>query len=131
NKMSWRSAGLGWALLLAAIAAFAQPDAVRDKVRAYRMAHEKEIVGELAGLLALPNVATRVADVERNADHLTALLERRGFAVQRLSAGPGTPPAVYGELRVPGAQRTLMFYAHYDGQPVGQKGWLSDPFKPV
>jgi len=24
-----------------------------------------------------------------------------------------------------------MFYAHYDGQPVGQKGWLSDPFKPV
>jgi acetylornithine deacetylase/succinyl-diaminopimelate desuccinylase-like protein len=136
KKMSfWRSAGLGGALLLAAAAVAsaqaAQPDAVRDKVRAYRAAHEKEIVGELDGLLALPNVATRVADVERNADHLTALLERRGFAVQRLSAGPGTPPAVYGELRVPGARRTLMFYAHYDGQPVGQKGWLSDPFKPV
>jgi acetylornithine deacetylase/succinyl-diaminopimelate desuccinylase-like protein len=24
-----------------------------------------------------------------------------------------------------------MFYAHYDGQPVDQKGWLSDPFKPL
>ncbi|HEY4595402.1 MAG TPA: M20/M25/M40 family metallo-hydrolase [Thermoanaerobaculia bacterium] len=132
--MSWRSAGWGGALLLAAAAvAFAQarPDAVRDKVRAYRAAHEKEIVTELDGLLALPNVATRVADIERNAGHLTAMLERRGFAVQRLSAGPGTPPALYGELRVPGAARTLMFYAHYDGQPVGQKGWLSDPFKPV
>ena len=127
----WRSAGLGCLLLGAAAVASAQPDAVRDKVRAYRAAHEKEIVGELTGLLALPNVATRVPDIERNADHLTAMLERRGFAVQRLSAGPGTPPALYGELRVPGAQRTLMFYAHYDGQPVGQKGWLSDPFKPV
>ncbi|HEY3567693.1 MAG TPA: M20/M25/M40 family metallo-hydrolase [Thermoanaerobaculia bacterium] len=133
--MSWRSAGLGGAFLLVAVtvasAQPAQPDPVRDKVRAYRAAHEKEIVSELDGLLALPNVATRVADIERNADHLTAMLERRGFAVQRLSAGPGTPPAVYGELRVPGAQRTLMFYAHYDGQPAGQKGWLSDPFKPV
>ncbi|MFL6263930.1 MAG: M20/M25/M40 family metallo-hydrolase [Thermoanaerobaculia bacterium] len=127
----WRPAGLGGALLLAAAIVAAQPDTVRDKVRAYRAAHEKEIVGELSGLLALPNVATRVADVERNADHLTTLLERRGFAVQRLSAGPGTPPALYGDLRVPGARRTLMFYAHYDGQPVGQKGWLSDPFKPV
>ncbi|MFL6233092.1 MAG: M20/M25/M40 family metallo-hydrolase [Thermoanaerobaculia bacterium] len=127
----WRPAGLGGALLLVAAVVAAQPDTVRDKVRAYRAAHEKEIVGELSGLLALPNVATRVADVERNADHLTALLERRGFAVQRLSAGPGTPPALYGDLRVPGARRTLMFYAHYDGQPAGQKGWLSDPFKPV
>ena len=127
----WRSAGWGGALLLAGAVAASAQGTVRDKVWAYRVAHEKEIVGELTGLLALPNVATRVADVERNADHLTTMLERRGFAVQRLSAGPGTPPALYGDLRVPGATRTLMFYAHYDGQPVGQKGWLSDPFKPV
>ena len=59
------------------------------------------------------------------------MLERRGFKVRRLSAGEGTPPSLYGELLVPGAKRTLMFYAHYDGQPVDQKGWLSDPFKPV
>ena len=129
------------ALLLAAAASLpafaakpaagsAQPG-VRDRVRAYRAAHEKEIVTELSDLLALPNVATHVADVERNADRLTAMLQRRGFAVTRLSAGEGTPPSVYGELRVPGAQRTVMFYAHYDGQPVDQKGWVSDPFKPV
>ena len=48
-----------------------------------------------------------------------------------LAAAPGTPPALLGDLRVPGAKRTVVFYAHYDGQPVGQKGWLSDPFKPV
>jgi len=127
-----KSAGLGCALLLAAAACMAaEPDGVRDRVRAYRAAHEREILGELTGLLALPNVATRQADIERNADRLTAMLGRRGFKVQRLSAGEGTPPALYGELLVPGAKRTLMFYAHYDGQPVDQKGWLSDPFKPV
>jgi len=100
-------------------------------VRTYRAAHEKQIVGELTDLLALPNVATHVADIERNADRLTSMLERRGFQVRRLSAGEGTPPALYASLSVPGATRTVMFYAHYDGQPVGQKGWLSDPFKPV
>jgi acetylornithine deacetylase/succinyl-diaminopimelate desuccinylase-like protein len=104
---------------------------LHSQVRSWRSAHEKEIVGELMDLLALPNVATHVADVERNADRLTEMLKRRGFAVSRLSAGPGTPPALLGDLRVPGAKRTVVFYAHYDGQPVGQKGWLSDPFKPL
>src|SRR4051812_50218557 len=116
----WRSAGLGCFLLGAAVVASAQPDAVRDKVRAYRAAHEKEIVGELTGLLALPNVATNVADVERNAGHLTTMLERRGFAVQRLSAGAGTPPALSGELPVPRGPRTPMFFAHHHGPPGGQ-----------
>jgi acetylornithine deacetylase/succinyl-diaminopimelate desuccinylase-like protein len=128
----WRSTrGCLAALLLASLAMAARGDDLRDRVRAYRAAHEKEIVRELADLLSLPNVATNVADIERNADRLTEMLRRRGFAVQRLSAGEGTPPALYGELRVPGAKRTVMFYAHYDGQPVDQKGWLSDPFKPV
>lgn len=116
------------ALLLAGVA---HADELRDQVRAYRAAHEREIVGELSDLLALPNVADKVTDIERNADHLTEMLRRRGFAVQRLSAGEGTPPALYGELAVPGAKRTVLFYAHYDGQPVDQKGWLSDPFRPV
>jgi acetylornithine deacetylase/succinyl-diaminopimelate desuccinylase-like protein len=104
---------------------------LRDQVRGYRAAHEKEILRELSDLLSLPNVATKVADIERNADHLTAMLRRRGFEVRRLSAGEGTPPALYGELQVPGAKRTVLYYAHYDGQPVDQKGWLSDPWKPV
>src|SRR5690349_17693944 len=118
--------------LLAAGAAEAQGGAaLREKVRAYRAAHEKEIVGELAGLLSLPNVATNPADIQKNAEHLVGMLGKRGFATKVLSAGEGTPPAVYGELKVPGARRTVVFYAHFDGQPVNQQGWLSDPWKPV
>jgi acetylornithine deacetylase/succinyl-diaminopimelate desuccinylase-like protein len=120
---------LGMALLL--LAGAARGAELRDEVRAWRAAHEREVLRELTDLLALPNVATNLADVERNAGHLTGMLERRGFEVRRLSAGEGTPPSLYGELQVPGAKRTALFYAHFDGQPVDQKGWLSDPWKPV
>jgi acetylornithine deacetylase/succinyl-diaminopimelate desuccinylase-like protein len=32
-------------------------------------------------------------------------------------------PEVYGEVLVPGAKQTLIFYAHYDGQPVNPDQW--------
>ena len=35
---------------------------------------------------------------------------------------------VFGALRSPGARRTVVFYAHYDGQPVTLSQWSSDPF---
>jgi acetylornithine deacetylase/succinyl-diaminopimelate desuccinylase-like protein len=39
---------------------------------------------------------------------------------------------VYGELPVPGAKRTVIFYAHYDGQPVDPRRWKGHaPFEPV
>ena len=43
----------------------------------------------------------------------------------------GAAPVVYGELARPGAQRTILFYAHYDGSPVSSKEWTNPPFQPV
>ena len=42
------------------------------------------------------------------------------------------PPVVYGELNVPGAVKTIIFYAHYDGQPVNPSLWAKglNPFQP-
>jgi acetylornithine deacetylase/succinyl-diaminopimelate desuccinylase-like protein len=39
---------------------------------------------------------------------------------------------VYGEVIVPGARLTIIFYAHYDGQPVNPAQWAKglDPFQP-
>jgi acetylornithine deacetylase/succinyl-diaminopimelate desuccinylase-like protein len=104
---------------------------VTDQVRAYRVAHETQILEDFFRLLSMPNVATRVSDIEKNASFITEALNQRGFRTKLLSAGPGTPPAIYGELAAPHAKRTVVFYAHYDGQPAGQAAWRSDPFTPV
>ena len=119
------------AALAALMATGAQAGTPRDAVRDWRKAHEKEIVAEFAALLSLPNVATNLSDVEKNADYISGLLQKRGFKTQLLRAEPGTPPSVFGELKTPGAKRTVVFYAHYDGQPVGQQGWLTSPFQPT
>jgi acetylornithine deacetylase/succinyl-diaminopimelate desuccinylase-like protein len=98
---------------------------------AYVARHERSIVGELRELVALPNVASNAADIRQNADRLVAMLEKRGVEA-RILATPGAPVAVFGELATPGAKRTLLFYAHFDGQPVGPEStWKSPPFEPV
>ena len=118
------------ALVATALVAAAQPSLLRDQVRAYRVAHEQQVVTDFVTLLAMPNVATVVPDVEKNAAYIERQLQARGFRTRILTAEPGTPPAVFAELDTPGATRTVLFYAHYDGQPVAQKGWITDPFQP-
>lgn len=116
---------------LALLSAAVQAANPRDAVRAWRVAHERAIVSDFVTLLAMPNVATTVADVDKNAAYLSAQLQQRGFQTQLLRAEPGTPASVFAERTVPGAKRTVIFYAHYDGQPIGQKGWITSPFQPV
>jgi acetylornithine deacetylase/succinyl-diaminopimelate desuccinylase-like protein len=103
---------------------------LRARVRAYRAAHEPAILREFAALLEIPNVATDSANIGRNARAIASMLERRGV-VARLLDGAGGPPAVYGELRAPRAARTVVLYAHYDGQPVDRSQWATDPWQPT
>lgn len=116
--------------IVLAVIGTAQAAPVRDEVRAWRMQHEKAIVGDFVTLLSMPDVATTVPDVERNAAYIEGQLQARGFTTKLLTAAPDTPPSVFAEMDVPGATRTVLFYAHYDGQPVNQKGWIIKPFEP-
>ena len=122
-------------LLAAAAAALAtttlgaQPD-MRTAVQAWTRAHQREVVSELVTLLSIPNVAADRASIRKNAEHLRGMLTRRGFAAELLATDGN--PLVYGELKVPGATRTLLLYSHYDGQPVDTRAWKQpDPFTPV
>jgi acetylornithine deacetylase/succinyl-diaminopimelate desuccinylase-like protein len=102
-----------------------------SQVDLYRSRHEAAIVGQLDELTRLKSVAADPAGIAATADRLREFLSERGFEVQLLRAGPDTPPVVYGELKTAGAKRTVIFYAHYDGQPVTPSQWSSDPFVPV
>jgi acetylornithine deacetylase/succinyl-diaminopimelate desuccinylase-like protein len=106
------------------------PASLRAEIRRYRVAHDVQIVRELADVLAIPNVASDSVNIRANARLLAGMLERRGVRA-RLLESPGSPPVVYGELTTPGATRTVVFYAHYDGQPVVAEDWTTPPWRPV
>lgn len=99
----------------------------------YRERHESAIVRDFVDLLAIPNVPRYLAapdGLAKNADEIARRLERRGIRTRRLEF-PGAPAAIYGERPTPGATTTVMFYAHYDGQPVDPARWTNgDPFRP-
>ncbi len=104
---------------------------LRDQIEGYRIAHESQIVGQLDELIRIRSVAADPPGLVAAADRLESLLKERGFETKQLSPGAGAPPLVFGYLRSPGATRTVVFYAHYDGQPVTPSQWKSDPFIPV
>jgi acetylornithine deacetylase/succinyl-diaminopimelate desuccinylase-like protein len=123
-----RFSTLALTLLLVQSSARAQ-----GQVREYRRAHEHEILKEFLDLLAIPNVASDRENIRRNAAALVTMMQRRKLQPRLLQpADPAAPPAVYGEWKTPGATRTLIFYAHYDGQPTDPKQWTGSlPWQPV
>jgi acetylornithine deacetylase/succinyl-diaminopimelate desuccinylase-like protein len=104
---------------------------VAGAVRDYRTANEHRIARELVELLSIPNIASDAPNIQRNAEKLKTMLEARGLRVQLLPIA-GRGPAVYAELTTPGAARTLIFYAHYDGQPTDASRWAgTKPWEPA
>jgi len=129
-----RSSSAGLILLLAS--AFAVPSAARcqqsgaNVARAFREANGPRILQEYAELLSIPNVASDSAGIWRNAGFIRDALEERGVDARLLTL-PGANPIVFGELKVPGATRTLGLYVHYDGQPADPANWTHEPWTPV
>jgi acetylornithine deacetylase/succinyl-diaminopimelate desuccinylase-like protein len=122
--------------LLAALAcgAVLTPAGASDlskQVTAYRREHEAEILERLDALTRLRSVAAHPEGIVAAANWLQQELTARGFEAVQFTAKSGSPPVVFGVYEVPGAKRTVVYYAHYDGQPVTPSQWASDPFLPV
>ncbi len=104
---------------------------VVEEVRNYRLNNEDRIVRELTEFLAIPNVASDTQNIQKNATHLVEMLEARGIETHLLPIS-GRGPVVFGKLNVSDAKRTVIFYAHYDGQPVDPAAWTDGkPFEPA
>jgi acetylornithine deacetylase/succinyl-diaminopimelate desuccinylase-like protein len=117
-------------LLALASCAAAQSDPAAKAARQWRETHERAIISEFIDFLAIPNLARDTAGIRKNADTISAMFAKRGVKMRLLEV-PGAPPAVYGEIVTPGATRTVVFYAHYDGQPLDPKEWATPPWQPT
>jgi acetylornithine deacetylase/succinyl-diaminopimelate desuccinylase-like protein len=110
--------------------AHADPAAIQRAAAAHYDSHYRQILEEFDALLSLPNHASNRADIERNLLALEQALAKRGFKTRRLET-EGAVPSLYGELKRDPKKPTVLWYAHYDGQPVGSSGWNTEPFEPV
>ena len=118
-----------WLVLILGCSSLLLGQTARD----YRRAHERQILAEFTQLLSIPNIASDRENIRRNAEFIREMMQRRGLNPQLLEGRSAeTPPAVYGEWKVPGATHSIILYAHYDGQPVDPKAWTaSPPFQPT
>lgn len=102
-------------------------------VREYRRANELRLLQEFMQFLSIPNVASDSENIRRNAAHIMDMMQKRGLKPRLLNTqDESAPPAVYGEYISPNAKQTIIYYAHYDGQPTDPKQWTgSQPWTPV
>jgi acetylornithine deacetylase/succinyl-diaminopimelate desuccinylase-like protein len=116
--------------LMAAVACAAPASGQQTDVERYVREHQPAIIREFMDLVAIPNVRSDLPNIRRNAEFLRQMLDRRGMKPEVWET-PSTP-LVYGERLVPGATRTILFYIHFDGQPVDKAGWKqADPWTPI
>jgi acetylornithine deacetylase/succinyl-diaminopimelate desuccinylase-like protein len=125
------------------------------KVRQWVHQREPVLVQAFVSFLSIPNIASDSVNIQKNAEYIRRMMKEAGLTgvgsltgkeagltgvpslagknARSPSAGMNYPPAVYGEVVVPGATQTLGFYAHYDGQPVNPAQWAKglSPFVPV
>jgi acetylornithine deacetylase/succinyl-diaminopimelate desuccinylase-like protein len=117
-------------ILLLAFLCAAQTNPAAQAARQWRQQHERAIVDEFVALLSIPNIASDRPNIQRNAELIEKMMEKRGIR-SRLVTLAGANPVVFGEINTPGAMRTIVFYAHYDGQPLDPKEWATPPFQPT
>ncbi len=94
--------------------------------------HRDRYVDELKAYLAIPSISALPAhhgDVVRCAEWTAEELTRIGLADVKLFDTPGNP-VVYGEWLGAAGAPTILFYGHYDVQPVDPLDlWTSPPFE--
>ncbi|MDQ3172047.1 MAG: dipeptidase [Acidobacteriota bacterium] len=103
-----------------------------NKVIDFINTNRDRYIHELTEYLAIPSISAlpqHKGDVRRAAEWTSAELTRVGLENVRLEETPGHP-IVYGEwLRAEGAP-TILFYGHYDVQPVDPLDlWETPPFE--
>ena len=102
-------------------------------IRTYISENEPRFLDELFSLIRIPSISAEPAhhaDMERCAERWRELLLAAGADTAEVMPSEGNP-LVYAEKRVPGAERTVLVYGHYDVMPTSPDSlWDTPPFEP-
>ncbi len=103
-------------------------------MKEYIQQNRERFFEELFSLLRIPSISAKPEykpDMYRCARRLTELLTAAGADKAAVYETTGNP-VVFGEKSIPGAQKTVLVYGHYDVQPPEPlEKWRTDPFQPV
>lgn len=75
----------------------------------------------LLDILSIPNDAAFPKEIDRNIQWMDQQLTKRGFKVTLLPSA--ARPFVFAEYQVDPKLPTVLYYMHFDGQPVAASAW--------
>ncbi len=85
-------------------------------------------VEQLRALCRQPSVSAQNLGLNETAELVSMFLRETGFTVEAFSPSKG-PPVVFGDLASKIGRKTLVFYNHYDVQPIEPvELWKNAPF---
>lgn len=86
------------------------------------------LISDLQTLIRQPSVSAKNEGIEECASLVKKILRKSGIQAEILRLNKNTTPLVYGELRSKkNPKKTLLFYNHYDVQPVEPIHLWDDP----
>lgn len=103
-----------------------------EKILGYLDSHRDEHVNQLVEFLKIPSISSQSdhdQDTRRAASFVADELKELGLAVEVVDLGGH--PLIYAETEIRPDRKTLLFYGHYDVQPVDPLDlWDTPPFEP-
>ena len=101
-----------------------------------RIDHERDgYLEELKSYLRIPSISTEPqykGEVRQAAEFLRDRMSDAGVRSELVASPTGGNPLVYGEWTGAAGKPTVLFYGHYDVQPVDPVDeWRHDPFEPT
>lgn len=115
---------------LLALIAVAAPPPDRAQLDPLSLAAAKASLPLFREMLALPNDAHDREQIKANVAWLDRQFTQRGFTTKLLPTNGA--PLLLAERRIDGPAKTLLLYAHADGQPIERSQWQQpDPYQAV
>jgi len=103
-----------------------------EKILGYLDNHRDEHVEQLVEFLKIPSISSQSdhdQDTRRAASFVADELKELGLTVEVVDLGGH--PLIYAETEIRPDRKTLLFYGHYDVQPVDPLDlWDTPPFEP-